>query len=318
MAEEPRVAPAAGARRSGLVGDRTARRGGRGRRRALVGPGRGAGNGPRRSALRSTPGPARLAHRNDDRSGPAARRHVGRRSSAHAALAGNGHARQRRQHVGVCLRCGAGLPVRRRAGWVGAGRGATRPVVVPPLLAGREHGPLAGAGFELPAVVGLQAVAVGAEPVEVHQLGDLDLGPVDAVVDLEVRRGRATPSGAPDVEQVEHHLLAGGGPPAEVGDVEDVDPVGDDQVDGGLRQTSRPRDGPRPATSQTRPGPHPPMSPRNRTPAPPAPPGPGARPGSSWWPRPGPGAPPRWPGGPAGSAPPRGASARPRAPASKA
>src|SRR5690606_26520834 len=115
------------------------------------------------------------------------------------------------------------------AGWVGAGV-----VAGPPLLVGGEEAACAGARFELPALVGLEAVVVGAEPVEVGELGDVGVGPVDAVVDLEVFGGVAAEAGAADVQQVEDGLLAGGGAPAEVGDVEGVDAVGEHDVDGGL------------------------------------------------------------------------------------
>jgi hypothetical protein len=117
-------------------------------------------------------------------------------------------------------------------GLIGLGRGEFEPG----LLAGWAHHSFAGAGFELPTVVGLEAVVVGAEPVEVGELGDVDLVPVDAVVDLEMLGGGTPLVGAADVEEVEDGLLAGGGAPAEVGDVEDVASVGDDEVDGGVGQ----------------------------------------------------------------------------------
>ena len=74
-------------------------------------------------------------------------------------------------------------------------------------MAGWEEAAGSGSGFEVVAVVGLEAVAVHAEPVEVAELGDLDRGPVDAVIDLEVAGGGAAAAGALATEPVEHDLL---------------------------------------------------------------------------------------------------------------
>ena len=78
-------------------------------------------------------------------------------------------------------------------GWVARPGGCVGGVVG---VVGGQESSSAGAGFEGPALVGFEAVVVGAEPVEVAELGDLDRRPVDPVVDLEVAGGGAAEAGA--------------------------------------------------------------------------------------------------------------------------
>ena len=115
-----------------------------------------------------------------------------------------------------------------------------------------------------------------AEPVQGAELGEVGVGPVDAVVDLEVAGGAAALAGALAADPVQDGLLAGRGPPTEVGDVEHVHAVGDDQVDRGLGQQGPQgldRTGPSPSISQ--------VSPATRV-APPE--GRSHRPGPGSWP----------------------------------
>ena len=95
-----------------------------------------------------------------------------------------------------------------------------------------------------------------AEPVQGAELGEVGVGPVDAVIDLEVAGGATALTGALAADPVQDDLLAGVGPAAEVGDVEHVDAIGDDHVDPGLGQQARRAStdtGPSPSISQTSP-----------------------------------------------------------------
>lgn len=102
-------------------------------------------------------------------------------------------------------------------------------------VVGWDEGALAGAGDERPAVDGLAQVVGGAERVEGGEAVVVGVGPGVAVVDLgdgEVAAG----DGAAGVGPQQCDLLGDGGASAEVADVGDVDPAGDDELDDGVAQ----------------------------------------------------------------------------------
>ena len=84
-------------------------------------------------------------------------------------------------------------------------------------VGGGDEGPFAGAGGEGPTVVGFQPMVVGAQHVEQVEHGVVGVGPVDAVVALQVGLGRATLGRARGIEPLEGRLLVGGRAAAEVG-----------------------------------------------------------------------------------------------------
>src|SRR5579859_3844085 len=126
--------------------------------------------------------------------------------------------------------------------------GSAPPVGVAGVVGGDE-GAFASAVDEGPAVVGFEVVVERAEPVEEVEDGVVGLGPVDAVVDLQVGLGGAAGHGAGGVEPFQGGALVGGGTAAQVGDADDVVAVGgeggqervagvDQVADGGDRHRS--------------------------------------------------------------------------------
>src|SRR5579859_5538828 len=103
--------------------------------------------------------------------------------------------------------------------------GSAPPVGVAGVVGGDE-GAFASAVDEGPAVVGFELVVVAAQSVEEVEDGVVGLGPVDAVVDLQVGLGGAAVHRAGGVEPFQGGALVGGGPPAQVGDADDGVAVG--------------------------------------------------------------------------------------------
>ena len=108
-----------------------------------------------------------------------------------------------------------------------AGRGLRSGILAPPGegvvgVAGWEEAAGSGAGFEVVAVVGLEAVAVGAEGVLVVELGHRVDGVGDAVVDLDGDGVVAGDVGAAEADGFDGGALVGVEAASVVGDVDDV------------------------------------------------------------------------------------------------
>ena len=95
-------------------------------------------------------------------------------------------------------------------------------------MAGWEEASSAGAGFEVVAVVGFEAVAVAAEGVLVVEAGDGVGGVGDSVVDLEGDGVVAGDVGAVQAVGFDGGALVGVESASVVGDVDDVDTAFDD------------------------------------------------------------------------------------------
>ena len=95
-------------------------------------------------------------------------------------------------------------------------------------MAGWEEASSAGAGFEVVAVVGFEAVAVTAEGVLVVEAGDGVGGVGDPVVDLEGDGAVAGDVGAVQAVGFDGGALVGVESASVVGDVDDVDTAFDD------------------------------------------------------------------------------------------
>ena len=90
-------------------------------------------------------------------------------------------------------------------------------------VVGRDERPLASSVHQSPALIGLLVMVELAQPLEQVQHGDVDLGPIDPVVGLEVGGARPAPfSGAGGEQPVKCGLLGGGGAPAQVGHADNV------------------------------------------------------------------------------------------------
>src|SRR2546426_12431618 len=89
-----------------------------------------------------------------------------------------------------------------------------------PRVVGGDEVALAPALDEGPALQGLEVVVVAAEMVQELEQGDVALGPVDAVVDLQVGEGGTALDVTPRRQPLEGGALMGGGRPAEMGHAE--------------------------------------------------------------------------------------------------
>src|SRR5947209_13630849 len=85
-------------------------------------------------------------------------------------------------------------------------------------VVGRHEGPFAPALDQGPALQGLEVVVVAAEMVQELEQGDVALGPVDAVVDLQVGEAGASLDVTPRRQPLEGRALVGGGRWAAGGD----------------------------------------------------------------------------------------------------
>jgi hypothetical protein len=105
-----------------------------------------------------------------------------------------------------------------------------------------DEGAFALAHHECPALPGLLVVVAVAQRVELVEPRVVRVPEVDAVVVLRVRAGAAL-GGARRHQPGERHLLGGGGTAPERGDVEDIDALGDDELEDRLaKEVSRPLD----------------------------------------------------------------------------
>ena len=94
-------------------------------------------------------------------------------------------------------------------------------------VVGWDEGSFAGAGDEGPAVVGFEVVVVGAERVELIEPCVFGAGPFGIVIVFEVLGAGAAQHRAARCYPPQRGLLGDGGSPTQMGDVGDVDALGD-------------------------------------------------------------------------------------------